>query len=216
MKGETSLELNSKEMAKILYADSIKEKEREKEKNKLLNELWDYLTPAQRMYSTLESLEKLKAELKFKLPPQENKTTPPFYSFENDIKLHEEFKQLNLNAYHPSEEPMPDGYEKLNYYYNKNDGFDSYVYKKDDKVVIVYRGTDDRADVLDDLRMAFRNYSSQFKDAQAVYEKVKQNHPNSKIYVTGHSLGGSLSQLVGTLNNIPAVTFNPFGAKKNY
>ena len=49
----------------ILYQSTLKDKEKEQERNKLLNELGSNLTPAQTLYSSVEDLKKIKENQKF-------------------------------------------------------------------------------------------------------------------------------------------------------
>ncbi|MEJ0011639.1 MAG: filamentous hemagglutinin N-terminal domain-containing protein [Bauldia sp.] len=51
----------------------------------------------------------------------------------------------------------------------------------------------------------------QYIVAYALAQAVRRAKPNVPIYVTGHSLGGSLAAYVGATLNMPAVTFNPEG-----
>ncbi len=51
----------------------------------------------------------------------------------------------------------------------------------------------------------------QYQNANEVYKQIKQSYPNSIITVTGHSLGGSLAQLISAENGCQAVTFNAYG-----
>ncbi len=54
---------------------------------------------------------------------------------------------------------------------------------------------------------------AQATEAIKLYDQVKQENPNSDITVTGHSLGGSLSQIVSGIRGCAAVTFNAYGVK---
>lgn len=60
-------------------------------------------------------------------------------------------------------------------------------------------------------KCTLENYLSNIKNANEVYKQIKQAYPNSIITVTGHSLGGSLAQLISAENGCQAVTFNAYG-----
>ena len=50
-------------------------------------------------------------------------------------------------------------------------------------------------------------------EALKLYDKVAAEYPNAHIVLTGHSLGGSLAQIVGAIRGAEAVTFNAYGTR---
>ncbi|PHZ08789.1 alpha/beta-hydrolase [Rhizopus microsporus ATCC 52813] len=50
-----------------------------------------------------------------------------------------------------------------------------------------------------------------YDNALALYSEVANTYPNSTIWITGHSLGGALSSLVGQTYGVPTVTFEAPG-----
>ncbi|CCH41368.1 putative lipase [Wickerhamomyces ciferrii] len=50
-----------------------------------------------------------------------------------------------------------------------------------------------------------------YQAAMDVYKNVTKQYPNSNIWVTGHSLGGALSSLIGRTYGVPAVSFEAPG-----
>lgn len=94
-----------------------------------------------------------------------------------------------------------------------DNGFQALVLQKDNEVVICFRGTEkgDKKDLKNDLNMIRRNIPSQAKNAISLYDEYKREYPNCIITVIGHSLGGSLAQIVGALRHVTTVTFNAFG-----
>lgn len=80
--------------------------------------------------------------------------------------------------------------------------FDAVTFKKGDNYVIAYRGTDypDLLEWLQDIGYAFEGEHAEaamaYKYAQDVYDAIPKNR-NTKIYVTGHSLGAYLAQVGG-------------------
>lgn len=132
----------------------------------------------------------------------------------SQIKKHEIFKQLCISSYHPKQE-LPQGYERL---FSKpgNKGFYADVIKNKNDVVIVYRGTDNVDGLKDDLKMWYqKQLPTQEREALDLYDEVnkycKKNGYN--ITVIGHSLGGSLAQIVSAKRDVDAVTFNAYGVK---
>ena len=131
-----------------------------------------------------------------------------------EIRRHEELKAMSVYAYHP-EYKEPNGY-KLMMVSTLHNGFYACVLKKGNDIVIAYRGTElnDGQDIKNDYVMWWRHkFPSQAYTALRVYDYVKKEYPNCSITVTGHSLGGSLAQIVGAIKNVTAVTFNAFGTK---
>ena len=132
----------------------------------------------------------------------------------NDTKYHEVLKQAAGYSY-KNGSPAPDGYKVVKSVDNKDTGFHAEVLVKGNDVIVAYRGTDITSvqDIRNDVAMARNKIPAQATDAIKVYDQVKQDYPNSDITVTGHSLGGSLSQIVSSVRGCGAVTFNAYGTK---
>lgn len=85
--------------------------------------------------------------------------------------------------------------------YKGNANFSAMTFKRGDDIVIAYRGTDfdDIGDWLQDICYGAIGYSGQELVAQdyarLVAQKYVKENKNTKIYVTGHSLGGYLAQI---------------------
>ncbi len=138
-----------------------------------------------------------------------------------DIKDSSDVKKLAgfaAQAYTPAGKLKPEklgGYEVVGSSTSKN-GFAGTAFKSPEgNIVIAYRGSDDVSDIKSDLEMVNgTKLPEQFYDAQQFYEDVKSQNPNAKIVLTGHSLGGALSQLVAAHNEDSfAVAFNAPGTK---
>lgn len=69
---------------------------------------------------------------------------------------------------------------------------------KTSPIIIAFRGTKLKDDVRSDLRLGILGVvePTYRNDAYAFYEKVRKEHPDREIILTGHSLGGHLAQYV--------------------
>jgi len=132
----------------------------------------------------------------------------------NDTKYHEVLKQAAGYSYKNGSH-APDGYKVVKSVDNKDTGFHAEVLANGNDVIVAYRGTDITSvqDIRNDVAMARAKIPAQATDAIKVYDQVKQDYPNSEVTVTGHSLGGSLSQIVSSVRGCDAVTFNAYGTK---
>lgn len=187
-------------------------KDDNQERLRLLYELGKQtkLTHAQVLYASVEKLREMKRRL-FK---RNTKNAEVFESeFKNDFKLHEELKELCIYSYHTDRMSLPEGYTLEGYMENKKSGFNAYVVKKGDDVVIVFRGTESLKDWKQDSKMVFNKHTDQFDSAQILYDEIKKipEYKNCRVILTGHSLGGSIAQIIGALNGVDTVTFNPHG-----
>ena len=83
------------------------------------------------------------------------------------------------------------------------------------EIVIANRGTEPTSslDRTADLQMAARKLPDQYQYARKFYSDVLSASNGVSITITGHSLGGSLAQLLAAEKGITAVTFNPYGTK---
>lgn len=145
-----------------------------------------------------------------------------------DLKFQNDLIQACQASYDISKFPIPEGYTLLEA--TKVDpatGFAAIVLKKDDNIIIAYRGTDEEEfsylgslntkhlpDIKNDLAMFVnRNLPQQSYEALSLYDKCAKKYKGYNITVTGHSLGGSCANIVGALRGVEAVGFNPYGVK---
>ncbi len=127
------------------------------------------------------------------------------------------YATLSARVYADSNVPT-DGWNKLNIPKNSDDsnGFYAEAYEKDGKIIIAYRGSDDRKDWLySDAQIAAGNLPDQWENAKAFYKEVERRNPNTPISVTGHSLGGALAQFVAAVYDLNAETFAAPGVLDN-
>ena len=137
----------------------------------------------------------------------------------NEIQRHERYRQYAQKVYRFNSKNFPQRTKVLAEFENTKTGFYANVLQENNRIVIVYKGTDLKpdGDGKNDANMALRKQiPEQTKDALEVYDRVKQVFPNAQIDVVGHSLGGSLAQYVAIMRNVnEAVTFNPVGIGKS-
>ena len=142
-----------------------------------------------------------------------------------DFSQHKNFAFLAEEAYNFDKScarECVNGYRRVKEFdtCNYSTGFQGCVFENDNLVVISFRGSDgDDGDLSSNTQMFFNSCPSQYYDARNLYERVcsDSRFKNKKIILTGHSLGGSLAQLVASTpdesnkNESSAITFNPFG-----
>lgn len=144
----------------------------------------------------------------------------------NEIIRHEKYKELCEHVYQNDIKNCPKDTIPLYVHENKKNGFFARAYKYQDRIVIVFRGSEldksdgRKTDGRNDINMGIHRIPNQAHDALLFTKQIKQvmktKYPNYKLDLTGHSLGGSLAQythvLVKGINE--TVTFNPYGTRK--
>ena len=134
-------------------------------------------------------------------------------NYKQDTKYHEVLKRAAIYSYRGKGSYLPAGYRVIDFAENKNTGFYADVLSDGKNIIIAYRGTESGQDIRNDVAMAKSKIPAQTTDALKIYDKVKREHPNADIVVTGHSLGGSLAEIVSGIRGNLAVTFNAYGIR---
>ena len=84
------------------------------------------------------------------------------------------------------------------------------------KFVMAFRGTTNNADWLNNVGIGFKNINEQYNDAKEFLEKAMKDYGVTidNLTLTGHSLGGILTQQVGATYGIKGYAFNPYGTDR--
>jgi len=117
-------------------------------------------------------------------------------------------------------------YEPLEYLNNPATGYQGTIYQRKDtgEIVVAHRGTEppgkDPQDAFTDAGMVFKRVNAQAVDAEKLTqhalerarEYAEKNHkPTPEVTITGHSLGGALTQITASKSGLHGVTFNAYG-----
>lgn len=114
------------------------------------------------------------------------------------------------------------GFTMIDFDYEDVTGFKAAAFTKGNNLVIVYGGTDDYHDYLDDLSAGLFDFSEQDGQAKAFAKDNIKKYQNYNLYITGYSMGGRLcylgtedaidNNLGGNLKKVR--TFNGLGVKE--
>ena len=137
--------------------------------------------------------------------------------FDNQLKIISEYVYLNNLTY------LPKKWEKIAISKNEQTGFygEAFIDKKEKNIVIAFRGTDlnkgineAKKDLVNDNYLLLKIIPPQVNNAREFMNKVKKDFKGYNITLTGHSLGGSLSQIIGAETGEKTVTFGAYGTKQ--
>lgn len=114
------------------------------------------------------------------------------------------------------------GFTLIDFDYKDATGFKAAAFTKGNNLVIVYCGTDDWRDYVDDLSAGLFDFSEQDGQAKAFAKDNIKKYKNYNLYITGYSMGGRLcylgaedaidNNLGGNLRKVR--TFNGLGVKE--
>lgn len=128
-----------------------------------------------------------------------------------NYKKHEDLKQLSISTYRGEKNTL-ENWEEVKTINNYSTGFRAKIYKNGSDIVIAYCGSDSPLDFAgSDADMLNKYIPVQTDNARRIYREIKTAYPNCDIYLTGHSLGGSLAQIVGSETGAETVTFSAYG-----
>ena len=115
--------------------------------------------------------------------------------------------------YKGNENLIPKNWHEMAAKDNKKTGFQAAAFYNNGKIVIAICGSNiiSLKDIKNDVQMGLNRLPTQYTDAHEFYQEIKRDFPNNEIIFTGHSLGGSLAQLMGNETGCETVTFNAYG-----
>ena len=95
-----------------------------------------------------------------------------------------------------------------------DNGFHAKAFEKDGKIMVAFRGSDDAADLTSDFQMLAGRVPEQFENAKDFVAQIKEMYPDAQIIVTGHSLGGALTEMVASeYDDVLGLTFDAVGTR---
>ena len=125
-----------------------------------------------------------------------------------------EYALIAGNAYYDNRSalnrtPAPEGWNLYSRYPNDAaTGFEAVAFQRGTEIVIAYAGTDQSVDWFANGGLAFGGGAEQLRQAAEYYLEIKAVNPNAKVTLVGHSLGGGLASLIGTMFGETAKTFD--------
>ncbi|MBP93758.1 MAG: hypothetical protein CMC55_06535 [Flavobacteriaceae bacterium] len=124
-----------------------------------------------------------------------------------------ELDMANLNTIAYKMEEQRTSYKEYVYQSFLSDG-EVAVFKKDENktIYIIYKGTNNYYNLKTDMRLFLNRMDKTFHIANEKFEKVRKTFPNYKMFVSGHSLGGTKSLYVSQKCNdcVKGVVFNSY------
>ena len=98
-------------------------------------------------------------------------------------------------------------------------GFKAAIYKSSfeqpQKLVLAYAGTEDKKDIMADLRQGIGLKDKQYNEAMDLASALVENVGKNSVETTGHSLGGGLASAATAVTGTKGYTFNAAGLHVN-
>lgn len=85
--------------------------------------------------------------------------------------------------------------------------YDIFEKQNSNEVIFAFRGTDSKRDYIN-ANLAVWPFSGQYRQARKAFQEYLKNHPDKKVTVTGHSLGGGLALSMSVRYGVDAVVFD--------
>jgi hypothetical protein len=89
------------------------------------------------------------------------------------------------------------------------------AFERPPKLVIAYAGTEDKKDIVSDLRQGVGLKDKQYNQAMKLADAVTKRVGKSAVEMTGHSLGGGLVSAATVVTGTKGYTFNAAGLHTN-
>ena len=127
--------------------------------------------------------------------------------------LTKDLQPLSGYVYQNKSLKKPDNWIEINSYSSSKTGMYAATFIKNNQLVISFRGTDKYSskDIINDIELGMNLLPAQIISAQKYYKDIKNKFPNYEITLTGHSLGGSLAQIIGSQTGDKTITFGAYG-----
>lgn len=114
------------------------------------------------------------------------------------------------------------GYTLVKFNHGSSSGFKAAAFTKGNSLVIVYCGTEDGKDWIEDFNAGVIDFSNQDAEAKLFARSIISKYKHNNLYITGYSMGGRLcylgaeyaydKALAGNLKKVR--TFNGLGVKE--
>ena len=123
----------------------------------------------------------------------------------NDIKIIAQFAEIAYSSSRPDELHGLKLDQELS-------TRETAIYANDQVLIISFRGTNNKSDIFtSDLQIALSTLdknSSRVESSLKLTREVVKKYPGHSYLLTGHSLGGSICDIISSITGIPAHTFN--------
>lgn len=120
----------------------------------------------------------------------------------------EDLKQLNIISYNSKNAQK---YGLVKEYKCWHSGLNCCLFNYKNNIILCFVGTHGIQDILADVKLAMSLIPKQAEQAIPIYEQVRNKYQD--FIITGHSLGGSIAQILGSRYGNKTFCFSPFGTK---